>query len=517
MKKTNLDKDWLYQKYIVENLSWVELAQLAGCSPYFINKMVKMYGFKKESNKVKEAREKTMLQNHGVVNAAHSKTAIEKKKQTNLQKYGTENQFQNSQVKEKIKQTNLSKYGVENPSQSQEVKDKKMATIIKNYGVDSPLKSEAILQKFSETVRERYGSDCTLKNPEIKAKAEATLLERYGVLNPFQSEEIRKKIQETQANNGQITLVCGKTPAFWSQEYNISDMAIYKWLQINKEFAEEDFKEFCQNYVHKISDIENLVSNSLGLTLWNKQPIAGFSYRPDFKITDTIYLNADGLYWHSEEKLPADYHFVMRKKYEDLNLRLFQFRADEIYFKMPIIKSMINNAIGNSQGKIGARKTTLKEVTTALAKSFLEQHHIKGYKPAKHIGLFLNEELISIMSYKIQESKIIKVERFCSKINTNVVGAFSKLLKGITNLVGNLSIHYWVDLRYGTGKFLLNHSFVLDKETQGWEWTDYKTTFNRLKCRANMDNRGLSEKEHAKELGLHKIWDAGQRLYVFKT
>ena len=30
-----------------------------------------------------------------------------------------------------------------------------------------------------------------------------------------------------------------------------------------------------------------------------------------------------------------------------------------------------------------------------------------------------------------------------------------------------------------------------------------------------MDDRKLSEKDHSKELGLHKIWDAGQRLYIW--
>lgn len=67
---------------------------------------------------------------------------------------------------------------------------------------------------------------------------------------------------------------------------------------------------------------------------------------------------------------------------------------------------------------------------------------------------------------------------------------------------------------YGTGNFLLNQGFKLEKETLGWEWTDFKKTYNRLKCRANMDNRCLSQSEHAKELGLFKIYDAGQRLYI---
>ncbi|MEM4359960.1 MAG: hypothetical protein QXT45_05475 [Candidatus Bilamarchaeaceae archaeon] len=55
--------------------------------------------------------------------------------------------------------------------------------------------------------------------------------------------------------------------------------------------------------------------------------------------------------------------------------------------------------------------------------------------------------------------------------------------------------------------------FVKVKDILGWEWTDLKTTYNRLQCRANMDERKLKEKEYAAELGWFKIYDAGQRLF----
>jgi len=63
---------------------------------------------------------------------------------------------------------------------------------------------------------------------------------------------------------------------------------------------------------------------------------------------------------------------------------------------------------------------------------------------------------------------------------------------------------------------LLNKGFEETREALGWKWTDGTNTFNRLKCRANMDKRGLRQAEHAKELGWYKIYDAGQRLYVKK-
>ena len=120
------------------------------------------------------------------------------------------------------------------------------------------------------------------------------------------------------------------------------------------------------------------------------------------------------------------------------------------------------------------------------------------------------------MSYR-QSKTVMKIERFCSKLDFSVQGGFSKLLSYIeTNCMGSSikEIHNWVDLRYGTGKHLVNKGFVMTKETLGWKWTDGYQTFNRLSCRANMDHRRLSEKEHAKEFGWYRIYDAGQRLYV---
>ena len=72
----------------------------------------------------------------------------------------------------------------------------------------------------------------------------------------------------------------------------------------------------------------------------------------------------------------------------------------------------------------------------------------------------------------------------------------------------------FVDLRYGNGSSLLKAGFELKGITLGWKWTDFKSTYNRLRCRANMDDRKLTEKEHANELGLYKIYDAGQAKFI---
>ena len=108
----------------------------------------------------------------------------------------------------------------------------------------------------------------------------------------------------------------------------------------------------------------------------------------------------------------------------------------------------------------------------------------------------------------------IQIARFCSKINTVVRGGFSKLLKYVENIYNPDNVISFCDLRYGDGNVYFQTGFEYKSVTLGWQWTDYKNTYNRLQCRAHMDERSLSQEEHSKELGWAKIYDAGQAKYV---
>ena len=74
----------------------------------------------------------------------------------------------------------------------------------------------------------------------------------------------------------------------------------------------------------------------------------------------------------------------------------------------------------------------------------------------------------------------------------------------------------FVDLRYGSVKSLQKMGFTHVSTSLGWKWTDYQNTFNRLHCRANMDERSLTQEDHAKELKLVKIYDAGQAKLIWQ-
>lgn len=139
-----------------------------------------------------------------------------------------------------------------------------------------------------------------------------------------------------------------------------------------------------------------------------------------------------------------------------------------------------------------------------------------GYSGSKSIGLEFNRTMVSALGYKIIGNEL-HIHRFCNAKNITCVGGLSRLIKKAVDLNKGVSkIVSFVDLRYGTGNSLKTLGFTQENVTLGWKWTDGRNTFNRLKCRANMDKRELTEREHAEELGWYKIYDAGQAKFVKK-
>jgi hypothetical protein len=297
----------------------------------------------------------------------------------------------------------------------------------------------------------------------------------------------------------------------WCAEHELP----YSSAKALMHLGEDYIKTWKNNYNTARSTLEVFVSSKLSITPYNKYPCYDLKYKPDFKLADGIYLNADGLYWHCSENREKDYHLNMREAFSKKGFRLFQFTSDQILKKWHIVSSIIGNSRGEIGAKIYARKCTVESIPYRVASQFLEMNHIMGTSKNKALGLVHQGKLVSTMTYSVRSGGVIKIERFATKTGCVAVGALSKLLKEIQRLNPEAKfIQSWVDLRYGTGDSLLKCGFTHVKTTLGWKWTDGHRTFNRLKCRANMDERKLTEKQHAEELGWYKIYDAGQALFT---
>jgi len=263
------------------------------------------------------------------------------------------------------------------------------------------------------------------------------------------------------------------------------------------------------------TNLEKFVEDKLSIYRCNTGVLfnSTIKYRPDFQLSKDLYLNVDGLYWHSECQKVVNYHFKMREDYEAEGKRILQFYEDEIYHKWNIVESIINNSLGKTSTKISARKCRIEKVSQLDSNQFLLGNHLMGsINGISSYGLYYNDELISMISIKRLDPSI-EISRFCTRINTNIRGGFSRLLKHVIKLYHPNQVVSFCDLRYATGRSYVMSGFQRVGVTQGWNWTDFKNRYNRLYCRATID---ITEKEHAQQLRLIKIYDAGQAKYILE-
>ena len=502
----DIDREKMHRLYIVDNKSAKDVAKILNVGITSVLRYAKKYNLTKDPETIQASKSNSLKIDEGLLYQlymAENKTAGEVAKILNIKlkavrRYISKCNFVKAPA---VRRESAKKSSIEQKRKTVFI-DKDI--LYKIYILDNNSAEEvgrilnlgvSIVTKYIKI----YGFS---KTPEKKKEAK---------------EVERSKAKQTRIKNGNQVEVNGLSVREISKKFNVSVNLLSRHLRTEKP-TDEQFMGFVQNFVDKeMNELEYKFSQIPGVTRFNKKPgPLLLNRKPDFQVNPRIFIDVDGIYWHSE-CIQKDkwYHFKKRLAFEQGGLRLLQFREDEINFKFHIVESMVGNIRGKSI-KIYARKTVIKEVNQKEATLFLNNNHIMGNSSSRHVGLFYENQLVCLFSYKIYKDKL-DVTRFCSLINHTIVGGFSRLLKYVEKLHPNLPVHYWVDLRYGTGNFLLSLGFEKDHDELSWKWTDFKHTHNRRQCRANMDERRLTEREHANELKLYKIYDAGQRLYVKKA
>ena len=400
--------------------------------------------------------------------------------------------------------TNQERYGGSTPSVSTTVQNKTRATNQDRYGGAAPASSKTILRKMQDTTLERYGVENVMELDEFKEKVGASI-----------SKTRREKGIELLPNGQTLVDYCKATDQLATSVRNIrrkygqAVLAAYVANPLDR--SKSQLEQFFLD-VFKKHGIDAKIHNRRAPVLLKTE----YKYKPDFIINNNgkdLYVESDGLYYHDVAKKGKMYHFDKCDAYISQDSYVYQFRSDEILFKTAIVLSMIKGKLGHNSS-IGARNCLIKDVGQSIADEFLTTSHLMGTITAKHIGLYYEEELVCLMSYKVFSGGELDITRFCTKLNTHVSGGFSRLLAHLENKTQCLMVKSFVDRRYATGESLIKCGFTLESITVGWQWSDKTHTFNRQYCMANMDERGLTEAQHAKELKLIKIYDAGQAKYI---
>ena len=232
-----------------------------------------------------------------------------------------------------------------------------------------------------------------------------------------------------------------------------------------------------------------------------------------------IAIEFNGLYWHANDKFR---HITKKTTAKEAGYKLIQFFEDEWYYKRNICESIIRSKLGVCD-KVYARNTSIKKVPSKEAREFLEKTHIQGFVPGTHYGLYDNQGLVSIMSIgKNRFSSGVELLRFSNKINTTIVGGFSKLLSYVKQEI-NQEILSYADLRFSDGDIYEKFGTYIKTTDPGYFWIDrnsckriprYKTMKHKLSSfLGNKFDPSKTEKENMINAGYLPIYDCGHNLY----
>jgi len=210
-------------------------------------------------------------------------------------------------------------------------------------------------------------------------------------------------------------------------------------------------------------------------------------------------IETHGVYWHSETILktkwkipkPRTYHLEKWEEAQELGITLLQFFDLEIKGKSEIVKDTIKAKLGLIDKKINARECKVIEPTQKKANKLLEESHIfGGLRGSKYIGLDYKSELVGVVAYQKVKNEIV-ITRFCTKRNTSVRGAISKMLKRIEIEYPDCDIVTYADKRFTNGEVYQKVGFTEEDHSKPSYWYFRKGSKSNL-----LLNRRLFQKKY---------------------
>ncbi len=232
-----------------------------------------------------------------------------------------------------------------------------------------------------------------------------------------------------------------------------------------------------------------------------------------------------GLRWHTEisGNKGKYYHLEKMKLCRDKGIQLIQIFEDEWLEKSDIIKQLIMQH--NDSLVVPARKCIIKEINSSTAFDFCNRYHLQGGTRVKiNYGLFYNNTLIAIMTFKRIKNNDYEMSRYCVRWEYRIIGGASKLLKKFKNEIEFDKLITYSDNRYFTGNVYAILGFIFDGETGPNYWyinqniREHRLHYTKVNIsrRFNIDLTNKTEWQAMQELGYDRIWDCGSKRWIIK-
>lgn len=492
----------------------------------------------------------------GYKKTCNKKDCIEKNRQnsirnTSLDKYG-ETHYMKTEFGKKIQETvMMNKYGVKHNWSSSELrKAGQEKTMIEKYGVSHALQNLNIQEKKKQTLIQKFGT-----NNMFQIFMYKNLLERFGYSNPMHIKEFKdKSIERIKTVKRFIAL-----NSIYESGLNIelidykNNYFEYRCLTCKNEFFSpgSSFNSYLRNKINPcqicnppdrsyVSNAENELADyvtSLGVTIYSRNSKILLDKRKEIDIfikSHNIGIEFNGLYWHSEAEIYFDHDRQKSFNAREKGIRLIHIWEDDWTHKKEICKNRIKSIF--QPKKIHARKCEFRIINNHITKTFLNQYHISGSIPAKyHFGLFLNDELISVMTFgsslragsgKNKKNPIKKLEllRYCIKENCQIIGGIEKIFKNALKFLPNdLNILCYSDFswnNFNSNYEKLGFKFIKITYPNYWYIVNGIRIHRYQFAKHILNKQGFdpkkTEKEIMQERKILRIFDCGSQVWEMK-
>lgn len=462
----------------------VELLQ-ANCKKYALD----TYGVDHlwKSKEIREKSADTWEKKYGTRIIGKAKEVIDKRLKTNNLKFGGNAPGCRKDIAEKIKQTNKNKTKEERLEIQKRIKESFDKTNIDGK----------VFKKVKDSWNSKSKEDMYL----ITSKRRKTNLAKYSVDNPTQ-RHINKDTMDLRYNP--IKYKEYLEDLHNNKGLNLKQIA--EQLQIDPTIVGDDFKKYDikVNQIYRSSYEDDLLNfiETLGIKAELNSKIPGTRSELDLYVPDKKFaIEFNGLFWHSFRTVPEDLDKF--KHYKKTNLcrqqgiklvHIFQHEMDSPNLK-DIWKSKLQLTLVGCSHRVYARDLILEEVSIVDARNFLNKNHLQGF--AQHTICYglrnTAGDLISIMSFLKQKNTDWELNRFCTNLNTIVVGGASKLLKAFERNNSWKNIISFADLRYSYGDLYTSLGFEFIKEVPvSYYYTDCSSLYHK---------RGFQKQYLSKKLG----------------
>ena len=442
----------------------------------------------------------SIMQKYGVTNVMQIPGVVDKLKETNRERYGTDWYTQTEEYKERAKQTCQEHFGTDYALQSEEVKSKSRETWMKNYGTDNPSKSDEIKKKMKQAFKDIYGVENFIQ----------TRIKNLDAWNVFKDDPI-----------GYIESHFDDRPSVHdlTEEFGCCVASIYNvltpingldHLRRTKSLVENVILDFIKSiYLRDI--MQSCRSKIYPYEIDIFVPDRDIGFECDLTATHNSSIPDP---WGYDPKSPS-YHKMKTDMCEEKGIFLFHIFGYEWTHKREIIESMIKNILGKCDEKIYARMCVVKEVDSKTCTKFLNENHRQGAANSSiRLGLYYQGELISLMTFGKMRNTIgtsknedlsdcWELVRFCSKLNTSVIGGASKLFKHFVRTYQPNRIRSFSDRAHTRGTLYQKLGFTeLRRSDPGYVWVDLYT--DRAYNRYNTQKQNIKKFLHDDTIDLSK-------------